>query len=216
MQYRPGETLMTTTQYTTAVAAVSGAAVSGSARRAMIDSQLRTSGVNEPYVLAAMARVAREDFVPAASRDAAYIDRALPLGNGRFIPAPLVHGKMVSASAPTGEDNALIVGNGTQYLAEVLRSLVGSLQVVDAGEIDTGLTGAPYSLIIIDGAIEELPEELTLALAADGRMVTGQITKGISRLVVGSKIADNVVFAPICDIAIPALPEFAAPKRWSF
>ena len=43
----------------------------------MIDSQLRTSGVNEPWVLAAMAGVAREDFVPAAARSAAYIDRAI-------------------------------------------------------------------------------------------------------------------------------------------
>jgi protein-L-isoaspartate O-methyltransferase len=50
----------------------------------MIDSQLRTSGVNEPYVLAAMARVARERFRARGLRDAAYIDRAMPLGNGRF------------------------------------------------------------------------------------------------------------------------------------
>lgn len=216
MQYRPGETLMTTTQYTTAVAAVSGAAKSGSARRAMIDSQLRTSGVNEPYVLAAMARVAREDFVPAADRDAAYHDRAVSLGNGRFLPAPLVHGKMVAAAAPGLDDKALIVGNGCAYLAEVLRPLVGSLQVVDAAEIDTGMTGAPYSLIIVDGAVEELPETLNNALAADGRIVSGLIQKGISRLVVGSKVAGSVVFAPLSDIAIPALAEFAAPKRWSF
>ncbi|MDE1917512.1 MAG: protein-L-isoaspartate O-methyltransferase [Sphingomonadales bacterium] len=206
---------MTTTQYTTAVAAVSGAA-QGSARRAMIDSQLRTSGVNEPYVLAAMARVAREDFVPAASRDAAYIDRSLPLGNGRFLPAPLVHGKMVQLAAPTEDDKALIVSNGSNYLAEVLRPLVGSLQVVDAAEIDTGMTMAPYSLIIIDGAIEELPEELNNALAADGRIVAGLVNKTVTRLVVGSRVAETVVFAPVGEIAIPALAEFAAPKRWSF
>jgi protein-L-isoaspartate(D-aspartate) O-methyltransferase len=208
--------MMTTTDYTTAFAAVSGAAVQGSARRAMIDSQLRTSGVNEPYVLAAMARVAREDFLPEAVRDAAYIDRALPLGNGRFIPAPLVHGKMVALSAPSAEDKALIVSNGSQYLAEVLRPLVGSLQVVDAAEIDTGMTLAPYSLIVIDGAIEHLPEALNNVLAADGRVVAGLIDKGVSRLVVGSKVGGIVVFAPVSDLAIPALAEFAAPKRWSF
>lgn len=207
---------MTTTDYTTAFAAVSGAAAAGSARRAMIDSQLRTSGVNQPYVLAAMARVAREDFLPEAVRDAAYIDRALPLGNGRFIPAPLVHGKMVALAAPAEDDKALIVGNGSLYLAEVLRPLVGSLQVVDAAEIDTEMTGAPYSLIIIDGAIEELPETLANALAADGRVVTGLVHKTVTRLVVGSKVGDAVVFAPQSEIAIPALAEFAAPKRWSF
>ena len=57
------------------------------ARRAMIDSQLRPSGVNEPRVLAAMARIPREDFVPVAMRSAAYIDRAIALGDGRFLAA---------------------------------------------------------------------------------------------------------------------------------
>ena len=50
----------------------------------MIDSQLRTSGVNQPWVLNAMASVAREQFVPDAMRDAAYIDRAIP--SNRRIP----------------------------------------------------------------------------------------------------------------------------------
>jgi protein-L-isoaspartate(D-aspartate) O-methyltransferase len=215
MQYRARETLMTTTQYTTAVAAVSGAAP-GSARRAMIDSQLRTSGVNEPYVLGAMARVAREDFVPEALRDAAYIDRALPLGNGRFLPAPTVHGKMLAAAAPKEDDNVLIVSNGSNYFAEVLRPLVGTLTVVDAAEIDNGLPNSPYSLIVIDGAIEALPEALTLALGAGGRVITGQVNKVMTRIVRGTKHAETVAFDPVADDNVPLLPEFAAPKRWSF
>ena len=51
-------------------------------RRAMVDSQLRTSGVMEPWVLAAMGAVARENFVPAALREIAYMDRSIVLDNG--------------------------------------------------------------------------------------------------------------------------------------
>jgi protein-L-isoaspartate(D-aspartate) O-methyltransferase len=182
----------------------------------MIDSQLRTSGVNEPYVLGAMARVAREDFVPEALRDAAYIDRALPLGNGRFLPAPTVHGKMLAAAAPTSDDNALIVSNGSNYFAEVLRPLVGTLTIVDAAEIDNGLPASPYSLIVIDGAIEALPEALTLALNAGGRIITGQVNKVMTRIVRGTKHAETVAFDPVADDNVPLLPEFAAPKSWSF
>ena len=95
------------------------------ARHAMIVSQLRTSGVNEPWVLTAMAGVAREDFVPAAMRDAAYIDRAIALGNGRFLAAPLVHARMLAEAAPTSADKALLVGETNGYLAALLRPLVG-------------------------------------------------------------------------------------------
>jgi protein-L-isoaspartate(D-aspartate) O-methyltransferase len=100
------------------------AAASQAARRAMIDSQLRTSGVNEPWVLTAMAGIAREDFVPEAMRSAAYIDRAVSLGEGRFLAAPLVHGKMLAEAAPGAGDTALLVGDGKGYLAALLRPLV--------------------------------------------------------------------------------------------
>ena len=87
------------------------AAAMEQARRAMIDSQLRTSGVNEPWVLAAMAGLAREQFVPEQARAAAYIDRAIPLGGGRYLAAPLVHARMLAEAAPTKSDAVLLVGD---------------------------------------------------------------------------------------------------------
>ena len=60
------------------------------ARRAMIDSQLRTSGVNAEWVLRRMNEVPRERFVPDAAQGFAYIDRAIALGGGRFLAAPVV------------------------------------------------------------------------------------------------------------------------------
>jgi len=96
------------------------------ARKAMIDSQLRVSGVNTESVCERMAVVPRENFVPEAARGFAYMDRSIPLGDGRFLAAPLVHGKMLEEAAPTPADRALLVDGGSGYLAELLRPLVGS------------------------------------------------------------------------------------------
>lgn len=188
---------------------------SRAARRAMIDSQLRTSGVNEPWVLAAMASLPREDFVPEAMRDAAYIDRAVPLGDGRFLAAPLVHGRMLAEALPTHADRALLVGDGNGYLAALLRPLVGTLDAVAPGDAPAKGQGA-YSLIVIDGAIEQLPEVLAACLAEDGRLVTGLVARGVTRLAVGRKSAGELALLPLAEIGIPVLPELAAPKRWSF
>jgi len=187
----------------------------GTARRAMIESQLRTSGVNEPWVLTAIARVAREDFVPADHRSTAYIDRSIPLAGGRAIPAPLFAGKAIAAAEPTKADKALVVSAGSAYLAEVIRPLVGSLDVVDAADV-AALPGSGYSLILIDGAAGEVPQALVDALAANGRIITGLFTKNVTHLALGRKSGTTVAFTTLSDIGIPAIPEFAAPKRWSF
>jgi protein-L-isoaspartate(D-aspartate) O-methyltransferase len=192
------------------------AAASEAARRAMIDSQLRTSGVNEPWVLAAMAQVPREDFVPEAARAAAYTDRAVPLGNGRFLAAPLVHGLMLTEAEPTVEDDALLVGDGAGYLAALLRPLVGSLDAVDPADASAKRRKGPYSLIVIDGAIEQLPATLAAQLAEGGRIVSGLVLRGVTRLATGRKAAGEVALLPLAEIGIPILPELAAPKRWSF
>lgn len=194
----------------------SATATSGAARRAMIDSQLRTSGVNEPWVLAAMASVAREDFVPAAMKSAAYIDRAIPLGEGRFLAAPLFHGRLLAEAAPTAQDSALLVGDGNGYLAELLRPLVGSLDSIGPGEVAGRTKRGPYSLVVIDGAIAELPAGLAARLAEGGRIVAGLDLRGVTRLAVGRKTAGEVTLLPLAEMGIPVLPEFTAPKGWSF
>lgn len=207
---------MTLTEDRSAPQAAHTAAARSTARHAMIVSQLRTSGVNEPWVLSVMARIPREDFVPEAVRDAAYIDRAIPLGNGRMLAAPLVHGRMLAEAAPKPEDKALLVGDGQGYLAALLRPLTGSFDAVDPAAV-AGLTGAGgYTLIVVDGAVEVLPDALCAQLAEGGRIVTGLVERGVSRLAVGCKTAGAVSLLPLAELGIPALPEFAAPRRWSF
>ncbi len=192
------------------------AAAHAEARRAMIDSQLRTSGVNEPWVLAAMDSIAREDFVPAQARSAAYIDRAIPLGDGRYLAAPLVHARMLAEAKPEATDSVLLVGDGKGYLAALLRPLCGSLDAVDPATAASSKGKSSYSLIVIDGAIEQLPASFSARLAEGGRLVTGLVERGITRLATGTMAAGRVVLLPLAEIGIPVLPEFASPKRWSF
>ncbi len=187
------------------------------ARRAMIDSQLRTSGVTETAVLARMRAVPREEFVPTGARDVAYVDRAIALGDGQFLGAPLVQGMMLQEAAPSLADSAVLVDGGSGYLAELLRPLVGSLKVLTAEQAQAAPRGgAKADLIIIDGAIEHLPDSLTKRLADDGRVVCGLVHGGVTSLVRGRKSGAAVAFLPLADIGIPRLPAFDKPKGWSF
>ncbi len=189
------------------------------ARRAMIDSQLRTEGVNAEWVLRRMAAVPRERFVPESARGYAYIDRAVALGGGRYLAAPIVQGMMLQESGPTAKDTALVVDGGSGYLTELLRPLVGSLETLAPDEASDGgkARGAgDITLLAIDGAIEQLPEALAARLAEGGRVVTGLARNRITHLAIGRKTAGEVTLMNLAEIGMPVLPEFAAPKRWSF
>lgn len=197
---------MTTTQPDTSLA-----------RRAMIDSQLRTSGVNEEYVLARMLAVPREDFLPADKAALAYIDRAVTLGDSGALASPLFYGKLLVEAAPSPDDRVLVVEGGTGYLAALLRPLVSELIAVDAAIAGGGqIAGSPFTLIVIDGAIEQVPEDLAASLAEDGRIVSGLVLRQVTRLASGRKVAGRVNLQPIEDLGIPVLHAFDAPKTWTF
>lgn len=185
------------------------------ARRAMIDSQLRVSGVNDPGILAAVAAVPREDFVPAALRANAYIDRALPLGDGHSLSAPLVHGRLLTEALPEAGEQVLVVAP-SGYLAALVGKMGASVTTFAPAEAAATRKGAPVSLILIEGAIEQLPAALAARLAEGGRIVTGLVERGVTRLAVGRKVAGEIALVALADIGIPVLAEFAAPKRWSF
>lgn len=188
------------------------------ARRAMIDSQLRTSGVNEEYVLARMLAVPREDFLPADKTTVAYIDRAVQLGEGRHLAAPLFYGKLLLEAAPAPEDRVLVVEGGTGYLAALIAPLVAEVVTISAADAAAGTAaaGAPFSLIVIDGAIEQLPDGLAAQLAEDGRIATGLLLRQVTRLASGRKVGGKTNLQPIEDLGIPVLHAFNAPKGWTF
>ncbi len=193
-------------------AADSSAADFQVARRAMIDSQLRVSGVNSPAILAAFAAVPREDFVPAERRAVAYMDRAVPLGEGKVLSPALTYGQMLEAAVPTTADSVLVLSpNG--YLAALAEQLAGTMVRADSL---ADAKGGPYSLILIDGAAEVLPDALAALLADDGRIVCGIVDRGVTRLALARKAAGRVVATALADADFAVLPEYAAPKTWSF
>jgi protein-L-isoaspartate(D-aspartate) O-methyltransferase len=185
------------------------------ARRAMIDSQLRVSGINQEWLLAALARVPREDFVPAAARGHAYIDRAIPLERGQALPAPLVQAMLLAEAAPRAADKVLVV-SPAGYLSALVEPLVQSVETVGPAQALSVQSSGVYQLLLIDGAIGQLPGNLVAALADGGRVVTGLVLRGVTRLAAGTRTGGAVQLMPSAEVGIPVLREFAAPKAWSF
>lgn len=185
------------------------------ARRAMIDSQLRVSGINQEWLLAVLARVPREDHVPANARGHAYIDRAIPLGNGQSLPAPLFQASLLAEAQPQAQEKVLVI-SPAGYLSALVEPLVQSVETVDPAGANGVQTLPAYDLVLIDGAIEQLPENLVNALLDGGRVVSGLVLRGVTRLAAGTKSGGTVNLAPLAEMGIPVLREFAAPKSWSF
>ena len=204
------------------------------AREAMVESQLRPQGVTDPAVLAAMGRIERERFLPSHTRPLAYVDRAVGLGHGRFLPAPAVLGELLTQMKAEPGQRALVVGAGTGYSAAVLAHM--GLEVVAlesdpelialakeqgisavSGALEEGHPAdAPYEQILIEGAVEYIPDAIIDQLADGGRLGAALIDRGITRLVVGRKAGSAFGTLSIGDAGVPALPGFSKPTEFTF
>ena len=189
------------------------------ARRAMVDSQLRPQGVSDPSVIAAMSEVARENFVPKAQRPLAYIDQAVPLGEGRALPAPAVLGQLLNALAPLSGERALVVGASTGYAAAVLGAMgveVGTVEISN-GSLQLGQGEiASYDIVLIDGAVEYVPDALVEQLKDGGRLGAAIVVQGITRLIAGRRAGGGFGYVTIADAATPILPGFQRPRAFTF
>ncbi|NNC58822.1 MAG: protein-L-isoaspartate O-methyltransferase [Erythrobacter sp.] len=186
------------------------------ARKAMIVSQLRTSGVNTPVILQRMASVPREHYVPSEAHGFCYMDRSIALPDGGTLAQPVSHGKMLALAAPRPEENALVVDNSNGYLAALVEPLVGKMTVISPEEAAAGKKRGAFDLILIDGAIEALPPALAKRLGDDGRVVTGLAQEGVTSLAIGRRTGKEVAFRRVEDIALPRLSVFDTPKSWAF
>lgn len=204
------------------------------AREAMVESQLRPQGVTDPAVLDAMRTIPRENFLPGHTRPLAYVDRAVATGSGRFLPAPAVLGQLLTQMMPEGGQRALVVGAGSGYSAAVLGAIGLKVVALESdpelaaaargqkvkiveGPLEEGhAAGAPYDQILIDGAVEYIPDALVDQLADGGRLGAAIVDRGITRLAVGRKAGNAFGTLSVGDAGVPALPGFQRPRAFTF
>jgi protein-L-isoaspartate(D-aspartate) O-methyltransferase len=167
------------------------------ARARMVADQLRSRGVRDERVLAAMGVIPREAFVPEESRRLAYADEALPIDAGQTISQPVMVAKMTEHLDVQPGDRILEIGTGSGYQAAILAwlgahvttlerqaalidaararidalDLAGSVEIREADGSVGDRGGAPWDGIIVTAGAPSIPDELRDQLADGGRLV---------------------------------------------
>jgi protein-L-isoaspartate(D-aspartate) O-methyltransferase len=208
-------------------------------RRAMVESQLRTSDINDPAIIAAFLAEPREAYLPAARRTAAYIDRAVPLAGGRALNPPVATARLLAQAAPRAGEKVLLVGAATGYAAALLARLGCDVVALEAdadladqaralldgrpgvrlvtGPLAAGHPrGAPYDLLFIDGAVEEIGDALVGQLRVGGRAVFAANDRGVTRLCLGTRSQGGFGARAFVDSEAVPLPGFARAPAFTF
>jgi protein-L-isoaspartate(D-aspartate) O-methyltransferase len=214
---------------------------SAKARRTMVDSQLRPSDVTDREMLAAFLAIPRERFVSADLASVAYLDRDLPVDAKRALLKPMVLARMIQAAEIKSSDRALDVACGTGYSSAILARLAAAVTALDddaerarrcgdtlrqvgagsvgavCGPLDAGWpAGAPYDVILVNGACETEPQGLIRQLNEGGRLVVVLGTGPIGRATLFRKDRGEIGSRPLFDAAAPALPAFAKAPAFAF
>jgi protein-L-isoaspartate(D-aspartate) O-methyltransferase len=207
----------------------------------MVESQVRACDVPDRRIQAAMLEIPRERFVPAAKRAMAYAEVPVEVVPGRFLLEPRTLAKLLLLAGIGPEDRALDIGCTTGYASAVMARLArdvtgleadvdlvrvacemlpavgaGNARVVQGSLIDGYPAGAPYDVILIDGAVEKVPDAILGQLGEGGRLVTvvQQGTQGQAGLYVRAqgRIGDRTDF----DASATLLPGFRQPAGFVF
>ncbi|MEZ5892079.1 MAG: protein-L-isoaspartate O-methyltransferase [Parvularculaceae bacterium] len=212
------------------------------ARRRMVESQVRTNDVTDLRLQTALEETPREAFLPPALRNQAYVEREIAYAPGRVLLTARDFAKLLAAAEPQPGDLALIVAAGAGYSAAVLARLVEMAVAVESdaalaaqaqetlNTLDVGnaavlhaaaAAGAPkqgpYDLIVIDGGIEKRPDALLAQLKEGGRLAAIQRIGGVFRGVVYRRSGDAFACAEKFDATTrTVLPGFAAEKAFVF
>lgn len=214
-------------------------------RQNMVQSQLYPNGVITPEVLAAFTDVRREMFVPEPLRSVAYSDDALALGQGRVLLAPTILARMIEAVAIQSYDHVLCIGGGSGYGAAIAARLATEGGVIDL-ECDEFLTplydhavamgevvgvhrqvapllaavngSVTYQVMVVQGAIAELPALWAQSLAIGGRLVAPILPAGArvaTVMLYGRDPSGHVSGRPLFDTVMPYLPGLAPTPRFA-
>jgi protein-L-isoaspartate(D-aspartate) O-methyltransferase len=207
-------------------------------RRAMVASQLRTTGVNDPRVVEAMGEVPRERFVPHERLALAYADALVPVAPGRALNPPMAVGRLLTEARLRGHEHALVIGAATGYSAALLARLVVSVVALEEdeelhafarkaldgsgvelvrGSLARGhAKGAPYDFILIDGAVEQVPLAIVEQVRDGGIVALALLEDGVSRLATGRVVAGAFGATIFADAETAPLPGFEKPRGFSF
>jgi protein-L-isoaspartate(D-aspartate) O-methyltransferase len=170
------------------------------ARQIMVDGQIRPNRVSDPRILNAMRSLPRERFLPPHLAHLAYVDEDVPLANGRALMEPMVIARLVTLAAPLEGERALVVGAGTGYGAALLASCgvkvfaleeeAGLRAIARDALMRTGLditlvegplaqgwaSAAPYDLILIEGAVRDIPPTIAAQVKPQGGRLVGVLS----------------------------------------
>lgn len=208
-------------------------------RKAMVDSQLRTNDVNDPAVIAAVMAVPRERFVPAARAAAAYVDRAVPLANGRALNPPLTTARLIAEARIVRGQKVLLIGAASGYAATVLAEMGATVTAVEEddaliadaraalasvagvtlvkGPLAKGAAKSePFDAMIVDGAVSALPDALVAQVKENGRISYAIVDSGVTRLCAGVRTAGGFGGAAFADAEAVILPGFDRPRGFVF
>lgn len=204
------------------------------ARTNMINCQLRPNNVTDDRVLNAVSEVPRELFVPRTKRPIAYVDEDIDIGHGRWLIEPMVFGRMVEAAAIDADDIVLDIACGSGYSSAVLARLANTVVAVEevpelaeqandtmtdlaignavviTGPVNAGCPSqAPFDVILINGAVEEIPATLIDQLNDGGRLVA-VVREGEApgRMVLLLKSGDATSRTELYGASIPLLDAF--------
>jgi protein-L-isoaspartate(D-aspartate) O-methyltransferase len=211
------------------------------ARHNMVESQIRPNRVTDTVLMEALAILPRENFVSKAMQGVAYVDEAIDIGEGRYLMEAWVLARLLEAAEVQPDDVALLIGCGSGYEAAVMSYLAGTVVALETSKtllkhanetlvelsIDTvaivegGLAHgygrqAPYDVILINGAVPEIPEHLYNQLGDGGRLVAivGNGAYGKGTLV--TRFNNIVTAREIFDAGTPTLLGFEENSTFSF
>ena len=209
------------------------------ARSRMVDSQIRPSDVTDLRLLWALQTVERERFVPEKARDFAYADYDMPIARGRCLLKPRVFAKLVQQADIKPTDRVLDVGCGLGYSAAVLAELASEVTALEqdpelaaaatktlagiskvhvvTGPLAEGYsTGAPYNVIVVEGATELQPDALLRQLSDGGRLVCILGGGPAGKAMLYQRSGEDVGERPLFDAGAGVLPGFAKPPAFAF
>lgn len=209
-------------------------------RVVMVDTQVRPSDVTKFPIINALLSVPREEFVPTDMREAAYVGENLDLPDGRVVFEPRTFAKMLDAIDITGSDMVLDLGCAYGYSSAVIAmiaeaviaveedskmareatSLLGDMSadnvMVLEGDLIAGAAEhAPFDVIMVQGAVQDIPSALFDQLREGGRICALFMDAALGEVRVGHKLDGNVTWRRAFNASAPVLPGFSKAASFS-